>query len=76
MASMKFEKGSPEWKMFMDLWALCQKFWIPSDIHDEKYWNELVEAGDKFTKENNTNLARAFLMAFLGEKDKEARGKN
>ena len=34
MAEVKFAKGSEEWQMFMDFWALCQKYWEPEETDE------------------------------------------
>lgn len=41
MGSVKFQKGSEEWMMFMEYWALCQKYWIPEK--DDAWWDEANE---------------------------------
>ena len=40
MAEVKFAKGSEEWQMFMDYWALCQKCWEPEET--DEWWEEAL----------------------------------
>jgi hypothetical protein len=46
MASVKFDKGSEKWMMFMDFWKLCQKHWEPED--NDEYWDNLINDCDDF----------------------------
>ena len=48
MAEVKFAKGSEEWQMFMDFWALCQKYWEPED--SDEWWEETLREIDVFAK--------------------------
>lgn len=41
MGSVKFEKGSAEWRMMADFWVLCKKFWIPEDR--DEYWTDFID---------------------------------
>lgn len=47
MSEAKFEKNSPEWKMFRDLYQIIEKYWIPEDT--DEYWNSVIDATDDFT---------------------------
>lgn len=42
----KFNKNTLEYKMFLDFWNLCQRYWIVEN--NDKYWNELIRDIDKF----------------------------
>ena len=52
MAGVRFEKNSPEWKMFNEYWKICQKYWLPED--SDAYWqsltDETVAFGEKYDK--------------------------
>ena len=64
MASVKFPKGSEEWMMFMDYWALCQKYWIPEK--EDAWWDEALGEIDAFAKKyGNTVFARGQCMALV-----------
>lgn len=63
MAGQRFEKGSEEWLMFMELWQLCQKYWNPES--NDAYWQELVESANEFyEKFANIPLAKKMALAF------------
>lgn len=66
MASKRFEKGSEEWQMFREYWALCQQFWEPED--NDEYWDKVVDATGEFYKKykaNNDLFARKIALAFI-----------
>lgn len=76
MASKRFEKGSEEWSMFREYWALCQQFWEPEE--NDEYWDKVVDATGEFYKKykaNNDLFARKIALAFIDtieEKSKQA----
>jgi len=41
MAQVKFDKGSEEWMMFTEYWALCQSVWHTED--SDEYWKEAFD---------------------------------
>lgn len=55
MAKKKFLKGSEEWVLFMDYWALCQELWIPEDT--DLYWNDVIKKSENFYKKHPTKFA-------------------
>lgn len=64
MAAVKFAKGSEEWQMFMDYWALCQKYWKPEDT--DKYWEELLREVHNFAdKHGNTEFVIGLCTALI-----------
>ena len=66
MAEVKFVKGSEEWQMFMDYWALCQKYWEPED--SDEWWEEVLHEIDVFAKKYvSTVFVRGLCMAFVDE---------
>lgn len=68
MAAQRFEKGSEEWLMFMNLWQLCQKYWVPEK--EDKYWQELIESVNEFyEKFANIPLAKKMALAFCSAQD-------
>lgn len=71
MAGVKFGKGSDEWQMFMDYWALCQAYWEPED--SDSFWEEMTEAADKFYKKYNTDFARALALEFVNEVERKSK---
>lgn len=44
----EFRKGSKEQQMFLDLWNICQKYWIPED--NDSYWHEVISVTDGFVQ--------------------------
>lgn len=64
MGSVKFQKGSEEWMMFMEYWALCQKYWVPEK--DDAWWDEALDEIDAFSKKyGNTVFVRGWAMALV-----------
>ena len=48
MAAKKIEKGSGEWNLFMDYWAIYQKYFDPEE--NDEYWESLRDDLDGFWK--------------------------
>lgn len=69
MAAHGFAKESKERKMFLDLWELCQEYWIPEKT--EEYWQSLVDAVDQFNEKHPGELAAKWIYAFVSCKEKE-----
>ena len=66
MAEVKFSKGSEEWQMFMDYWALCQKFWEPEE--SDEWGDEVLCKVDEFSKKyGETVFVRGLCMSFINE---------
>ena len=58
----KFEKDSPEWLMFRDIYALIQKHYIVEESDD--YWEQIVKDVAEFG-EKYKGLAVPLAVAFL-----------
>ena len=69
MAEKKFSKGSEEWQMFMDYWALCQKYWEPED--NDEYWDSLITETDVFYDKYKTDFSRSLAMALVNETERK-----
>ena len=66
MASKKFAKGSDEWMMFMDYWALCQKYWVPEK--SDEWWDEVIREIDNFAKKyGSTVFVRGLCMSLINK---------
>lgn len=66
MAEVKFAKGSEEWQMFMDYWALCQKYWKPEKT--DEWWDEVISEIDKFAKKyGSTVFVRGLCMSLINK---------
>lgn len=66
MAEVKFAKGSEEWQMFMDYWALCQKYWEPEET--DEWWEEALGKIDELSKKyGSTVFIRGLCMALVNE---------
>ena len=63
MAEVKFKKGSEEWQMFMDFWALCQKYWEPED--SDSYWEDIIKDTDNFYKKYNTDFSKSLALSLV-----------
>ena len=62
----KFAKGSSEWMMFMDYWALCQKYWKPEKT--DEWWDEVISEIDKFAKKyGSTVFVRGLCMSLINK---------
>lgn len=76
MASKRFEKGSEEWQMFREYWALCQQFWEPED--NDEYWEKVIEATGEFHKkykDNNDLFAKKIALAFIDTIEEKSKQK-
>ena len=70
MASVKFDKGSEEWLMFMDYWNLCQKYWQVES--NEEYWDKVIEEGNIFCEKYKfTPLSNKLIFAFIEKLEEE-----
>ena len=69
----KFNKGSEEWQMFTDFWALCQRFWIPEE--KDEWLDERQAAVEKFFAKYNSTFAMHLVFALLESHDAEFREK-
>lgn len=66
MAEMRFPKGSEEWQMFMDYWALCQRYWIPEK--SDEWWEVALHDLDVFAKKyGSTVFVRGLCMALVND---------
>lgn len=64
MASVKFNKGSEEWLMFMDFWNLCQEYWNPEN--NDNYWDGMVNRVDEFYKKySDIELSKELALSFI-----------
>ena len=62
----KFAKGSSEWMMFMDYWAMCQKYWKPEKT--DEWWDEVISEIDKFAKKyGSTVFVRGLCMSLINK---------
>ena len=73
MAEKRFPKGSEEWQLFMDYWALCQKFWEPED--NDQYWTQLISETDKFYKKYSSEFARGLALELVNETERRSKEK-
>lgn len=71
MGAVKFQKGTEEWQMFMDLWELCQRFWEPEE--SDKYWAELIKAADEFHKKYNRSFSKMAAAGLAEDCDMRSR---
>ena len=69
----KFAKGSSEWMMFMDYWALCQKYWYPDDNDD--YWESVVKETDVFYRKYNSEFAKSLALTLVNELERKSRSR-
>ena len=69
----KFAKGSSEWMMFMDYWALCQKYWDPDDNDD--YWELVVKETDVFYRKYNSEFAKSLALTLVNELERKSRSR-
>ena len=67
----KFAKGSSEWMMFMDYWALCQKYWDTDDNDD--YWESVVKETDVFYRKYNSEFAKSLALTLVNELERKSR---
>lgn len=70
MAGKKFIKGSEEWMLIVDFWALCQSIWIPEDT--EEYIRDTADRVDAFYKKYGTDFVRDLIDVLLREIDRRS----
>lgn len=59
-----FEKGSDEWKFFVDYYKFIQDYAIPEQ--SDTFWDELIKASDELcNKYGNEKYYRDMVMAHL-----------
>jgi len=61
MAGVKFNKDSPEWKMFTEYWAIVQKNYLPED--SENYWENVINDLNIFILNYQGRFARELAKA-------------
>lgn len=64
-----FSKDSKEREIFVDLWSLCQKYWIAED--SARYWNDLLDDIDNLNNKHNNELLSSWLADFVSQKEYE-----
>ena len=74
MAKVKFVKGTEDWQLLVDYWYLCQTYWEPED--NDRYWEDLVNAAERFYRKYNTSFARALAAALVGEAERKRKKSN
>ena len=57
--------------MFMDYWALCQKYWDPDDNDD--YWESVVKETDVFYRKYNSEFAKSLALTLVNELERKSR---
>ena len=57
--------------MFMDYWALCQKYWEPDDNDD--YWESVVKETDVFYRKYNSEFAKSLALTLVNELERKSR---
>ncbi len=65
MAKKKFLKGSEEWILFMDYWALCQELWETEAA--ESYWEDVVKKTEAFCEKHKGKFALSLATALSSE---------
>lgn len=71
MASKKFDKNSSEWNMFVDFWALCQKYWVFEPL--ESYIDEAFKETNNFCNKYNTEFATDLAIVLMNHIDRKGR---
>jgi len=75
MAEVKFLKGSEEYQMFVDYWALVQRHYEIEDNDD--YWeNALVDIKKFDEKYSKYSFAHKLALAYVDELEEKRRNKN
>lgn len=72
MAAQRFDRGSKEFAMFMDFWAICQKYWIPDD--SPNYWDDAVQECRSFSEKYGTGFASRLSIALIRDLEEKQRG--
>lgn len=67
------EKGSEEFQMFQDFWALYKNYGIAEQ--SDEYWEELLKASDEFCRKYNSTLARKLALAVIETLEEQVKQK-
>lgn len=72
MASADFPKGSREWEMIGEFWAICKKYWFVEDT--DKWWKEVTEATNEFVRKyGRETYPRCIMGGFIRNLEEQAR---
>ncbi len=74
---VKFQKGSEEWQLFMDLWGLAQSVWGIEDR--EEYWEDVKNAVEAFASKYGpfgVGLGAAVLTELKRRSEEDGRKEN
>lgn len=72
MASADFPKGSREWEMIGEFWAICKKYWFVEDT--DEWWEEVKEATDAFVRKyGRETFPRCIMGGFIRSLEEQAR---
>ena len=72
MAGKKFLKGSEEWCMFQDYWALCQRHWQVEDT--DEFWEFVLRDIKEFGNKYKTEFAKDLAVLFYTELERKRKG--
>lgn len=61
--STDFSVRSVNYQVFVEFWAISQKYWIPED--DEEYWNDLFRDACEFRIKYQKQVSLAYYLAFM-----------
>lgn len=56
-----FEKGTPQWELFADLFSYCKKYFMPGQTID--YWNGMMTGGNELIKKYQAKDAKTGCLA-------------
>lgn len=73
MASVKFNKDSPEFTILNEFWAMLQKFYVPEE--SDEYWQEFIAEYDDFIRRHPDELSRQLLKAMHIYLEKKLKGR-
>lgn len=76
MASQRFEKGTEEYELFKDFYNYIQKYWFPEGQHNDAWWEEVLNEGNKLCEKHKTRWARMLVSTFMKRLDILARGED
>lgn len=51
---MALERGSEEFNMFQEYWAICKKYWVLCD--NDIFWESVINETNEFCKKYNNKL--------------------
>jgi hypothetical protein len=57
---MALERGTEEYQLFTDYWALCKKYWILNDT--DEWWERAINDTNRFIEKYKNSKSNVFAL--------------